>query len=426
MVERFEEGLGKYTYITLPQVKDYLTISSNTYDARISNIISYATSVVEHYIGQEVLANNYVELFDGGSAAVQVSRLPLNNVYQVTEYNGTTHTILADATTIGTSVVSDSDTLTVSINNNARINTRIKKFGKASLSLDTNDLLVSTTVPDSLRFEEGDFTIEAMVRVDEATIQDNTIFSINTDASNYMAFKLANQVGLAFTSNIAGSATTIQGANSLVESQQFIKRRWAHVAVSRNLEEDMLYMHYNGNVVANASYSESNLTFTSNVLIGSTFKGYIDELRVSDTARYSVDFTPPTRRFRPDDDTVSLFHFDTNITDSHNSASDYTYSRDTGSVKKHPNSNPNLPVSSIGSFLPYNSGVKVSYRAGYEEGDVPYDIQLATLDYIKILYKQTQATKGFTFEGEQGSAFPLSANFPAHIRRILDLYRIIF
>jgi hypothetical protein len=30
MTDRFEEDLGKYTYVNLPQVKDYLSISSNT------------------------------------------------------------------------------------------------------------------------------------------------------------------------------------------------------------------------------------------------------------------------------------------------------------------------------------------------------------------------------------------------------------
>jgi hypothetical protein len=61
--DSFEENLGKNTYITLAQVKDYLSISSNTQDARLSNIISYASGVIEHYIGQEILANDYVEIF---------------------------------------------------------------------------------------------------------------------------------------------------------------------------------------------------------------------------------------------------------------------------------------------------------------------------------------------------------------------------
>ena len=45
------------------------------------------------------------------------------------------------------------------------------------------------------------------VRVDEATLQDNVLFSINTDASNYMEFRLANQKGLAYEANVSGTAT---------------------------------------------------------------------------------------------------------------------------------------------------------------------------------------------------------------------------
>jgi hypothetical protein len=125
MTDRFEEDLGKFTYITLPQVKDYLSISSNTQDARLANIISYATGVVEHYIGQEVIANNYVELFDGGVSSLFVSRLPLNNVYQVTEFNGYEHQILVDPSTIGVPNSTTDSSLNISFYNSAHINSNM-------------------------------------------------------------------------------------------------------------------------------------------------------------------------------------------------------------------------------------------------------------------------------------------------------------
>ena len=39
------------------------------------------------------------------------------------------------------------------------------------------------------------------------------------------------------------------------------------------------------------------------------FRGIIDEVRISKVARYTADFTPPTR-FEPDADTLALYHFD--------------------------------------------------------------------------------------------------------------------
>src|SRR5210317_1052951 len=195
MVDRLEENQGKYPYVTLAQVKDYLSISSNTQDARLSNIINYATGVVEHYIGQEILANDYVEVFDGGKSSVMISRLPLSNVYQVTEYNGIEDVVLDDPSTIGRPNPSDTEAMSIVFTNDAHLNSRIKKFGKSSLELDTADYLVSGNMPEQLEFEEGDFTIEMFIRVDEATLQDNVVFAMNSNASHYMQFRLANQFG---------------------------------------------------------------------------------------------------------------------------------------------------------------------------------------------------------------------------------------
>ena len=64
MVDRLQQNLGKYPFVTLADVKDYLSISSTTQDARITNAITYATGMVEHYIGQEILANDYDEIFE--------------------------------------------------------------------------------------------------------------------------------------------------------------------------------------------------------------------------------------------------------------------------------------------------------------------------------------------------------------------------
>ena len=442
MTERFEEDLGTYTYIGLAQVKDYLSISSTVQDARLANIISYATGVVEHYIGQELLANDYVEIFDGGKASLFTSRLPLNNVYQITEFNGSEHQILNDSTTIGTPVVSADASGIDFAAVGASLTTRIKNFGTASLELNSSNYVVSNSVPDNLKMYEGDFTIETFVRIDENTIQDNVVFAINTDASNYMKFSTSNQYGLAFEANVEGTATVVRGANTSIEAQQFSKRKWAHITVSRKLDDEKLYMHYNGNVIADASYSEANLTFTSNVQIGTTFKGYIDDMKVTNKAVYGAsNFTPPSNRSRPDDDTVLLLHFDgkqgdTSIIDVHGAINDYTFSRDHGEIIRETNSSaavkggvqrsfPSMTLLGPAVFQGYPSGIKVSYRAGYENNTVPLDIQMATLDFIKLVYKQDQDKKGFTFEGESGDKYPLASSFPPHIKRILDMYRII-
>ena len=443
MTDSFEENLGKNTYITLAQVKDYLSISSNTQDARLSNIVSYASGVIEHYIGQEVLANDYIEIFDGGASSVFVSRLPLSNVYHVSEFNGIEPVLLADPTTSGAPVITTDMSVSFVANGTAKNTTKVKRFGKSALELDESSYISSATVPEQLLLDKSDFTIEMFVRVDEPILRDNVLFEISTDAANYMQLNLANQYGLAFTSNIAGSATTITGANTNIEAQQFIKKRWSHVAMSRNYETERIHLFYNGVEVANSNYTVDSLSFSNAISIGKTFKGYIDEVRVSSVQRYNTTFTPPAHRFRPDNNTILLVHFDeknnsTQFKDVHSAPAQYNFARDTGEITKDTGSNgitgnftsirksyPSLTLAGPQSFQPFPSAVEVSYRAGYESGSVPLDLQVATLDYVKLLYKQDQEKKGFSFEGERGDQFPLAGNFPPHIRRILDLYRII-
>jgi hypothetical protein len=443
MVERFEENLGRVKYITLAQVKDYLSISSNTQDARLSNIVSYATGVIEHYIGQEVLANDYVEIFDGGVSSVFVSRLPLSNVYQVSEFNGVENILLSDPTTIGTPVTSTSKSISFSAVGAARNTTKVKMFGRSSLELNESSYITSPGVPEQLQLAQSDFTVEMHVRVDEPILRDNIIFEISSNASNYMRFSLANQYGLSFTANVNGIENTVLGANSDIETLHFNKKRWSHVSVSRDYTNERMYLSYNGTIIANVEFTEDSLSFTNSVSIGNTFKGYIDEVRVSTKARYLNDFTVPAFRFRPDNDTALLVHFDeqhnsTQFKDVHSKSADYNFARDTGEVTKDTGSigvtgnfsstrrsYPALTMNGPQTFQPFPSAVEVTYRAGYESAYVPLDLQVATLDYVKLLYKQDQEKKGFSFEGERGDQFPLAGNFPPHIRRILDLYRII-
>ena len=120
-MDRFEEDLGKYPFVNITQVKDYLSISSTTNDARLSNVINYATGAIEHYIGQPVLANDYTEVFDGGTSAVYVSNLPLNNVYQLSEFDGVEYDILDDPSTVGTPIPNKNDGATLTFHDGAHI-----------------------------------------------------------------------------------------------------------------------------------------------------------------------------------------------------------------------------------------------------------------------------------------------------------------
>ena len=69
------------------------------------------------------------------------------------------------------------------------------------------------------------------------------------------------------------------------------------------------------------------------------------------------------------------------------------------------------------------NGYKVSYFAGYET--VPEDLKLAVLDLVTYYRKNDASVHNNKSPGGGGSVqleYIMNTNFPAHIKRVLDLY----
>ena len=93
---------------------------------------------------------------------------------------------------------------------------------------------------------------------------------------------------------------------------------WHHIALMYQNSTDEFTYYFDG---MNGSLSDQyDFNFTVNGLfyVGrsgyqtwtyGSFKGYIDELRISDTIRYNTEFTPPTVAFASDSKTRGLWHF---------------------------------------------------------------------------------------------------------------------
>ena len=446
-MDNFEENLGKYPYVTLAQLKNYLSISSSQHDGTLTNAISYATAVVEHYIGQQVLANNYYETFDGGQSSVYTSRIPLSNVYSVAEYDGTSYVNLDNPTSTGMDVEnadSRNNQTIVNIGGVYKIN-RIKKFGTASANFDGSNYL-SITAPNEFAFFTEPFTIDMQVRL--GTLASNqTFITHKTDGSNFWEFKYNSVEGLQFRTIESGAEVTNVAHAS---TSGYTVNTWMHVAVVRNGTELKLYKD-GSNVGATATVAlnidipelTSNVEMGRNPANANLLVGQLDEIRVSRSAQYTTNFTAPTHQHATDDDTVLLVHCDgsnsdVEFNDISTTPNQFTFSRETGKISRvtgsmgiqgnYPvvkNSFPSLSLGGVRKFNPYANALKIKYRAGYEDGNVPYDLQLATMDYIKIIHKQDQGNKSFSLEGERKTKEPLSGDFPPHIRRVLDLYRLV-
>ena len=117
---------------------------------------------------------------------------------------------------------------------------------------------------------------------------------------------------------------TICGATDLQDGA------WHHVAVTRRLTGEMRIFfdgQLDGSGIGPAGdirYRDGRTTSYRNdpfLVIGAekhdidntlypSFGGWLDEIRLSDTLRYSAEFSPPVDRFMPDANTVALYHFD--------------------------------------------------------------------------------------------------------------------
>lgn len=426
---------GKYPYVSLNQVKNYLSITSSNEDARLSNLISYACAVVENYIGFEVLANNYSETFDGGRASVFVNRLPLQRVYAISEYDGYAYRRLANPQTDGSSVTRLQTGNSVLVTyGSPTLKSRFKKFGESSALFNGSTDYLSSGDSDDWYFGDSAFTIDLQIRANSYSSNSAFVSQVG-DSNNFWSLGYDTRNGYTFRALSDGvEVANVTHANNT----GYVSNSFHHVEIARSGSTFKLYRdgielgtQVTSNVMPDINgpleVGRQNVTSSYNY-----FNGFLDELRVSHTARHTDDFTPPTYQHSTDDNTVLLVHFDgpnntQQFSDEHATVEQFVFYPVTGEITRNVGENTGFyDLSLVGArvFKNFPRGVKVDYRSGYESGEVPYDLSLATLDYAKMLHKDRQESQGFTFQGENIQDRTLSSNFPPHIKRILDLYRI--
>ena len=200
---------------------------------------------------------------------------------------------------------------TVTANGNAQVSTAQSKFGGASALLDgTGDYLA---IPYSADFAygTGDWTIEFWIRFNALSVVDNKLVWEQRPAATNGAYPTIYITTAQKIIYYANSANRCVGTTTLVINT------WYHIAVSRSGTNTRLFV--NG-VQEGSTYSDSTnyLTNTTEMRIGQSFdgsypdnvNGYLDEIRVSNTARYTSNFTPLSIPFVNDNKTLLLIHAD--------------------------------------------------------------------------------------------------------------------
>jgi hypothetical protein len=213
----------------------------------------------------------------------------------------------ARATFVGASapvdaVVSARTPLTVTAGDDAQIGTGEAKFGVSSGFMNANDYISATS--DNFIFS-GDFTIEFFGNL-QGTNTGNMIRIGNvadTWASGVLRLRMSS-------GNVAVESYDGISITSTISSFDYT---WRHWAIVRSGSTVTLYK----DGVSQGTDTDSNTigTTTYNQMVfgyGSwgSWAGYVDEIRVSNNARYTSNFTPTTSAFENDANTVILLHMD--------------------------------------------------------------------------------------------------------------------
>ncbi len=184
----------------------------------------------------------------------------------------------------------------------------------------------------------GDFTIEFWLKAlpgdNTASAcspgEDNWIYGnvvIDRDvyfAGDYGDYGISLADGrVAFGVNNGSEGTTLCGQTDVTDG------RWHHIALIRSASSGSLAIFIDGRLDARGDGPTGDVSYRDGratqypadpfLVIGAekhdagpeypSFRGWLDEVRISRIIRYRGAFTPPTAPFTPDPDTVALYHF---------------------------------------------------------------------------------------------------------------------
>jgi glucose/arabinose dehydrogenase len=217
----------------------------------------------------------------------------------------------------------------------------LRFFGTGSGDIDRVKVPLASPVPASRPVNVGgDFTVEFWLKAlpgqnagvatagsGEGWRNGNVVVDRDVaGAGDFGDFGISLSAGrVAFGTSVGGTAFTLVGATAIDNGA------WRHVAVTRALATGTMAIYVDGKLDASVggpsgtlSYRVGRSTSFPNsdpfLVLGAekrdagasfpSFRGWLDEMRVSSSVRYAAVFARPKAAFATDAQTVALYHFD--------------------------------------------------------------------------------------------------------------------
>lgn len=167
-----------------------------------------------------------------------------------------------------------------------------KKFGDGSFYNASTTTKVTIPYNGVFEFGTGDFTVEFWLYILEYT-RDAQIFTGNVNNAFFVGFTQGGYFG------IGRAAIAWDGYTSETVAKTY--NTWMHLAAVR--KDGTVYLFKDGKLLKSFADTQSYGMLGGETTIPTQMndfglKCYIDELRVSNVARWTGNFTPPTEAYR--------------------------------------------------------------------------------------------------------------------------------
>jgi hypothetical protein len=287
--------------------------SSNTSSASLDGGV-YNT----YYVGGRAVASEY---FNGHIDEFRISnsaRYTANFTPATTAFQNDANTLLLlhmDGTDASTKFIDDIRPQTFTVAGNAQITGTQSKFGGQSLVFDGNqDYMTTPYSAPYWKWNDNDYTIEFWANFNAIPSGNNPIqigLMDPTGGLNYWSFGIISG-GAPTIYYYNGSENRLSGSTSI--SQLNV---WHHLAFVYTKSNNTIRLFLNGTQGASATVSGTPqfqdvgaTVITIGQYNNNGMNGYLDEIRVSKSARYTSNFTPATSAFTTDANTLLLIHGD--------------------------------------------------------------------------------------------------------------------
>jgi hypothetical protein len=196
------------------------------------------------------------------------------------------------------------------VGSNCNISTSQAKFGRSSLDGGTSSYANVSPVTNFV-FGTGNFTIEFWYYTPTPNSQVG-ILGFRPQSTNGAYISLVG--GFPSSGNVI-SLYANNGTRITTAANSIVANTWTSVALVRNSGNTRIYL--NGTQSGNTYVDSTNYLASRLILASDDFNngsspilGFIDELRISNVARYTGTYTPSNQPFIDDGNTCLLYHFD--------------------------------------------------------------------------------------------------------------------